>query len=103
MGRGECGRGRSIADKAVRRAVEGVKKVKFYNGKPLRIHGELVYEDEYSDSLLAMLLRAINPAKYNPPKEVTNLLELDPEFGATEPLTGNRGVNGDNPWSPSRF
>jgi hypothetical protein len=43
-------------------------------------------EHEYSDKLLMMLLQAANPAKYAPPREVVNLLELDVELLTTAQL-----------------
>jgi hypothetical protein len=54
---------------------QGKQVVTFEDGirKPL-------YEHQYSDTLLTMLLRAANPAKYNTAKETINLLELEPEL-----------------------
>jgi hypothetical protein len=54
---------------------QGKQVVTFEDGirKPL-------YEMEYSDTLLAILLRAANPSRYNPPKETINLLELEPDL-----------------------
>jgi hypothetical protein len=44
------------------------------------------YDVEYSDPLLQFLLKANNPAKFNPPKETINLLELEPELLTTAQL-----------------
>jgi hypothetical protein len=38
---------RMLEDEAVRRAREGVKKLAFWKGQPVRVNGELVYETEY--------------------------------------------------------
>src|SRR5262245_47497044 len=48
---------------ARRRAVDGVKKLKFYNGRPVidPATGQQYYEHEYSDSLLMALLRGLRP------------------------------------------
>jgi hypothetical protein len=51
----------TLKNEAVSRAREGVKKVLFYKGKPLRVMGELVYETEHSDSLLMFLLSGPAP------------------------------------------
>lgn len=49
---------RALEDEAVRRAREGVRRPVFYKG---RICG---YIDEYSDSLMGLLLKANNPKKF---------------------------------------
>lgn len=51
---------------ARRRAERGVKKYKFYGGKPV-IHpetGEPYFEMEYDTALLMFLLKALHPEKY---------------------------------------
>ncbi len=55
---------------ARRRAKDGVRRVKFYNGKPLRWKNpetgeeEVYVEHEYSDVLLMFLLKAAKPEVY---------------------------------------
>lgn len=49
---------RTLEDEAVRRAREGLRKAVYYKGKVVG------YETEYSDTLLAQLLKATNPAKF---------------------------------------
>jgi hypothetical protein len=57
-----------LEEEARRRAVQGVVKFKFHSqtGTPLKhpITGEPYYELEYSDSLIALLLKANRPEKY---------------------------------------
>jgi hypothetical protein len=59
-----------LEDEAVRRAVDGVRKPIFYKGKPIRICGEIVYETEYSDTLLIQLLKAYYPEKFGDKPQV---------------------------------
>jgi hypothetical protein len=61
----------TFEDEAVRRAVHGVKRPMFYQGKPIKIDGEIVYEHEYSDRLLERLLEANNPQKFKRRSETT--------------------------------
>jgi hypothetical protein len=51
---------------ARRRAIEGLPKYKFHEGKPV-LHpetGEPYYERDYSDTLLIFLLKGLRPDKY---------------------------------------
>ena len=71
-----------LEDEAVRRAHEGVRKPVLYKGKPVRIHGEILYETEYSDQLLIRLLEAHNPERYrrrDENRELREVWELHPE------------------------
>lgn len=57
----------SLEEEARRRAVEGVRKYKFKrDGLPILhpVTGEAYYELDYSDALLALLLKANNPSKF---------------------------------------
>jgi len=58
----------SLEDEAVRRALEGVKRPMYYRGKPVRTgrgrSGRTVYEVEYSDQLLVLLLKRFRPQLY---------------------------------------
>jgi hypothetical protein len=56
--------GQILEDEALRRAHEGVKRMQFYKGKPLRQGRKIVYETEYSDQLLVLLLKGFLPEKY---------------------------------------
>lgn len=56
--------GQVLEDAAVERAIAGVKRMQFYQGRPLRYNRELQYEIEYSDSLLLALLKKFMPDKY---------------------------------------
>ncbi len=51
---------------ARRRAIEGVKRFKFHNGKPIidPETGQPYFEYEYSDTLLIFLLKGAMPEKY---------------------------------------
>ena len=61
----------ALRHEAVRRACEGVKKPLFYKGEPIRIHGEIVYETEFSDQLLIFLLKANNPDRFADRQRIT--------------------------------
>lgn len=55
-------------DEAVRRAIEGVSRPVLYKGKPVRTgrgrSSRILYETEYSDQLLVLLLKRFRPALY---------------------------------------
>jgi hypothetical protein len=51
-------------DAAVERAIHGVEKPVLYQGRPVRVNGKLLYEREYSDTLLIQLLRRFKPQEY---------------------------------------
>lgn len=70
--------GRALEDEAVRRAFEGLRKPMFYQGKVVRVNGEIVYEVEYSDRLLERLLEANNPEKFKRRTENSQVWDLDP-------------------------
>jgi hypothetical protein len=61
----------ALEDEAVRRAHEGLRKPILYKGKPVRDHGQMPYETEYSDPLLALLLKANNPDKFKDKTAIT--------------------------------
>ena len=58
----------SVEDEAVRRAMEGVKRVVLYRGKPVRTgrgrSSRILYETTYSDQLLLALLKRFRPQLY---------------------------------------
>jgi hypothetical protein len=47
-------------------------------GKPVFVGGRMLYQTEYSDSLLMFLLKANNPEKFRDRVEIKNLMDLDP-------------------------
>ena len=74
-----------LEEEAIRRAVDGTLKPVFYKGE---IVGQ---EIQYSDSLMAILLKANNPSKYNRSGGETN---VNVRFGvAVLPMTA---VNADD-------
>jgi hypothetical protein len=68
---------RGLEDEAVRRAREGVRKLVLYKGKPVYVHGEPLYETEYSDRLLERLLEANDPERFRRNVQQTNINEVD--------------------------
>lgn len=61
----------ALEDEAVRRAVDGVEKPVFYRGE---VCGHVV---EYSDPLLALLLKANFPDRYKDRSEVTGVQKVE--------------------------
>lgn len=72
----------SLEDEAVRRAQEGVKRMVLYKGKPVRTgrgrNAKILYETEYSDQLLILLLKRYRPELYRErtTTEVTGSVEI---------------------------
>ena len=72
----------ALEDEAVRRAHEGVKRQVLYKGKPVRTgrgrHSKILYETEYSDQLLILLLRRYRPMLYRDTvrTEITGAVEV---------------------------
>jgi hypothetical protein len=66
-----------LEDEAVRVAQYGMRKLVLYHGEPVRIEGELLYEHEYSDRLMARLLKAGDPGRFNSNREAPMELDLD--------------------------
>ena len=67
-----------LEDEARRRAVQGLRKMKFYKGEPV-IDPETnkpYFEHEYSDTLMAMLLNANLPEKFKYRSETTVKADL---------------------------
>lgn len=54
----------TLEDEAVRRAHDGVKRPVMYKGKPVHVGRRILYDVEYSDQLLIMLLKRFRPALY---------------------------------------
>jgi len=54
----------TLEDEAVRRAHQGVKRPVLYKGEPVKINRRVLYHLEYSDQLLALLLKRFRPALY---------------------------------------
>jgi hypothetical protein len=76
----------TLEDEAVRRAVEGVRRPVLYRGKQVYIHGEPLFEIEYSDQLLIRLLEAFNPEEYGRRVEQINLMDIDSDKLTPEQL-----------------
>jgi len=62
---------RTLEDEAVRRAHEGVTKLVFWKGRPVRVNGELIYETEYDSNLLMFLLKAYDRKRFGDKIETT--------------------------------
>lgn len=61
---------------ADRRAIQGVERLKFYQGEPVTDeHGETYKEREYSDTLLMFRLKALDPEKYRERSETKHTFE----------------------------
>lgn len=58
---------------AVRRATQGVMRLKFHNGEPIidPQTGQQYAENEYSDTLLIFLLKGARPAKFRERREIS--------------------------------
>ena len=54
----------ALEDEAVRRARHGVRRPVLYKGRQVHINGEPIWEHEYSDTLLQLLLKGAMPDKY---------------------------------------
>jgi len=69
-----------LEDEAIRRAYEGVKRPVLYQGRAVKIGGsrKVLYETQYSDTLLIALLKRFRPALYreNTVVEHTGSIEL---------------------------
>jgi hypothetical protein len=79
---------------ADRRAVEGIPKLKFHNGKPVidPRTGEPYVEREYSDLLLIFLLKSLRPDVYRE-RHVVSLTRQEREARIAE-LLAQRGSSG---------
>ena len=56
--------GQELEDVAVIRAIEGTKRQLFWRGKPMRQNGRLVYETDYDNQLLTVMLKRFRPKLY---------------------------------------
>ena len=59
--------------------MEGIRRPVLYRGKQVHLHGEPLFDIEYSDQLLIRLLEAFNPEKYGRRVEQINLMDIDPD------------------------
>jgi hypothetical protein len=69
----------SLEDEAVRRAFEGVKRMRTHQGRPVKDgRGKIVYDVEYDSALLLALLKRYRPHLYRERVEtqVTGTLEI---------------------------
>jgi hypothetical protein len=51
-----------LKDEAWRRAHDGVEKVKFHQGEPVKVKGKIYVEREFSDTLLMFLIKQADPS-----------------------------------------
>jgi len=67
-----------LEDEAVRVAHYGLPKLVPYKGEPARIEGKLLYSHKsYSDRLMARLLKALDPGRFNRQREASHGVNLD--------------------------
>ena len=72
----------SLEDEAVRRAYEGIKRVLYYKGKPIRTgrgrNARIAYETQYDSQLLITLLKRFRPELYRDKAttEITGSVEI---------------------------
>jgi hypothetical protein len=63
---------------AVRVAHYGLPKLVLYKGEPARIEGKLLYAHKsYSNRLMARLLKALDPDRFNRQREASHGVDLD--------------------------
>ena len=75
-----------LEDEAVRRAWHGVRKPVLYKGKQVYIQGEPLYETEYSDALLIILLKANDPERFGDRQRITiDLKDWDGDISKLSP------------------
>jgi hypothetical protein len=84
----------TLAEEARRRAVDGLRRVKFYQGKPIidPETGKPYFEHEYSDVLLMFMLKAMRPETFrdnvhisrDPSREAMIVLDTAPGGGFNE-------------------
>lgn|SRR5215469_1096363 len=70
--------GQQLEDEAVRRAKDGVKRPIMYKGRPVKQGRRILYVTEYSDQLLALLLKRFRPHLYREhvTTEVTGSIDI---------------------------
>lgn len=88
-----------LESKAMQRAVNGVKKMKFYKGQPITVQGpdgrEMPYvETEHPESLVQFMLKGLKPEKYRERHEVTGNAGLQvqlvlPDNKREQPVDGH--------------
>lgn len=69
----------ALEDEARRRALQGVKRLKFHKGDPIidPDTGEPYFEHEYSDTLLIFLLKSVYPEKFRERRDVNHSGSID--------------------------
>lgn len=55
---------RLLEDEAFRRARDGVKDLVLYQGQPVIVDGQPLYEYKHSDTLLMFILKGLKPERY---------------------------------------
>ena len=53
--------GQAAEDAVVQRGIHGIKRLVLFQGKPVRVNGQPLYQIEYSDTLLLAVLRRFKP------------------------------------------
>ena len=54
----------ALENEAIRRAYEGIKRPVLYKGTPVKVGRRILYQHEFSDTLLLALLKRFRPAQY---------------------------------------
>ena len=90
--------GQIFEDEAVKRAIVGVKRAVMYKGAPVKVGRRILYETQYSDTLLIALLKRFRPALYRAPQVITEHTESE-DIGARlqaarQRLAGTRAAAG---------
>ena len=76
---------------AVRRAVQGTRRFKFHQGKPVMVPNpatgepEHYYDTEYADTLMLAMLKATKPEKYRERQHIQTSIENDHRVAGLAP------------------
>lgn len=103
----------SLEAEAIRRATEGVQRLKFYEGEPIMVpaldksgrpitkNGQQVLvpyvEHEFSDTLLIFLLKGANPSKYREKSDVNVGVNVGVQVVETDDWYGTKAAVGHAP------
>lgn len=84
----------SLESEAWRRARDGNDKIILFQGKPVKIGKRMLIEKEYSDTLMALLLKAHRPDKF---RERADTLNLNVDFSLLTDEQVERIARGEDP------